>query len=232
MHFMYTAFNTNEPDYFNQTSPVTKQDNSYYYDGERFYQQPYISGQDPCQPIMSQQSGYNPSSRRYMGNPQQQNMNYNSQTPNYFGGYPIGNNNPTNPQYFSGGTVQESRRYTPYTRESFSGYEAPQENGLNVNLFNRQTGYSNPINQNPSQQYPQHQLIKVNCPQQINGFRTNEFTAPKMPADPCIDWGRLNDVNKNGVMPKNTFTPSNERLFGNNQSTGRSWAEIARDNFK
>ena len=243
---MYTDFYNGDPDYFNQAVPTNRQDNSYYYDGQNVYQQPYVSGQDPCYSTNMRQQNP-PTSRRFIGS-QQQYQQYpdygtydaygygNSTTPNYFN--QPAHNVSQEPQFFNGSNPNmTSRRYvstTPYTNDSYKAYE-PQQNGLNTNLFNKQNGYSNPINQNVSQQYPQRQLLKVSCPQQMNGFRTNKFTAPRMPEDPGIDWRRLNDVNKNGVMStvnNNDYYGTQNGLFDKPQITDRSWIEIARSNFK
>ena len=246
---MYTDFYNGDPDYFNQSAPTNRQDNAYYYDGQNVYQQGYISGQDPCYfTNMRQQNPNQCTSRRYIGSQQQsspqQYPDYgtydsygygNSTTPNYFNQPNVSSQEP---QFFGGSNPNGSRRYlssTPYTKDSYKAYE-PQQNGLNTNLFNKQNGYSNPINQNMPQQYPQRQLLKVSCPQQINGFRTNQFTAPRMPEDPGIDWRRLNDVNKNGVMAtannNNDYYGSQNGLFDKPQVTDRSWIDIARSNFK
>ena len=254
---MYIDYYSEDPDYFGMNDPQPK-NNSYYYDGRgNVYQGGYgkiVSGQDPCYyaNMRNRERAQNPfmnpnASRRYMDEAAPQIPQY-QQEPNYFNmpaaytGYGT-----PDPQYF--GYSQEkpnaSRRYgiTPYRPESYQVYQPKQlpvqpplrndEGGLNTSLFNQQRGYSNPINQNFPQQFPQRQLLKVSCPQQSGGFGPNRWNTPRMPSDPNIDWGSLKHIdNVNATGYVDTYGQyGQQRLIPVPPRQDESWYDIARRNF-
>lgn len=222
-----------------------------------------VSGQDPCYYANmrnQQRAAQNPfqtSSRRFMYQDQQplapvapqpipQPQTYGD--PNYFNQDPMFyGNGVRDPQYF--GYYQPdpnmSRRYgsTPYTPRAYQAYQAPQPTpqpapqppqGLNTNLFTQQRGYSNPINQNMPQQIPQRQLLRVSCPQQINGFGANKYTTPRMPSDPNIDWSalaNLDSMNNQGYA--NSYGGYGQERIIPAAPTRKDadWYEIACQNF-